>query len=221
MNYHYFIESFQGMVEKNIPDEVGRLTRLIKFTKGEVRALIQLCIHLPPEDGYKTAKALLKKRFGDSYIIMAAYRKEIAAWPTLKSGDGAAFRTFHSFLIKYQHLTTSLTWNELENPDTICRLLTKLPMYMIDRWNRKVHSIRKKTTMEPKFQDFVDFIEEEAELVNDPLFSRQSVEKRMDAKDKRGKLKTFTTQYQLRRASIKEQHREMCLVSGNTRSRGM
>ena len=41
MDYHFFIATFREVVEKNVIDARGRLTRLIKYTSGEARELIQ------------------------------------------------------------------------------------------------------------------------------------------------------------------------------------
>ena len=194
LNYHYFMASFKEVVEKNVQDDRGRLTRLIKYTSGEARDLIQHCIQLSSSTGYATAKDLLERRYGNSYTVISAYRREIKNWPTVKGGDATGFRKFHNFLIKCQSISSSLTWNVLENPDTICTLLTKLPVFVIDKWNSKVLSIRRKKDREPRFNDFVDFIEQETILVSDPLFSRQAVEKLSNNKEKKGKVQSYATQ---------------------------
>ena len=56
LNFHYFIALFSEAVEEKIEDPRGRLTRLIKYTTGEVKDLIKNYIQLPAKDGYKAAK---------------------------------------------------------------------------------------------------------------------------------------------------------------------
>ena len=80
------------MVEKNIEDPKGRLICLIKSTSGEARELVKNCIHFPDDSGYQHAISLLKRRYGNPYQLMAAYRKEIKDWPLVKAGDAAGFR---------------------------------------------------------------------------------------------------------------------------------
>ena len=46
LNYFYFMALFKEAVEKKICDRKGRLTRLVKFTRGEAKELIQHCIQL-------------------------------------------------------------------------------------------------------------------------------------------------------------------------------
>ena len=108
----------------------------------------------------------------------------------MKGGDASAFRKFHNLLIKCQNLSTTLERNALDNPDTICNLLTKLPVYLRDKWNRKVFVIRK-SFREPTFCDFVEFIDDESTLVCDPLFSRNAIDKFSGIEYKKKKLKNF------------------------------
>ena len=54
-------------------------------------------------------------------------------------------------------------------------ILSKVPVFLQDRWNRHVHKIRKIQTREPGLPDLTNFIEDEMNLVNDPLFSREAV----------------------------------------------
>ena len=77
MEFHYFMAIFHEVVERKIDDEQGRLTRLIKFTKGEPKEMVKTCIQLSSEVGFKTAKRLLHERYGDPHRITAAYRNQI------------------------------------------------------------------------------------------------------------------------------------------------
>ena len=75
-----FIEA----VEKKIDDPKGRLTRLIKFTSGEAKELIQHCIQLPDLIVYKQVISLMERRYGNPHTIVAAYRRKIKKWPLFK-----------------------------------------------------------------------------------------------------------------------------------------
>ena len=92
MEFHYFMTIFHEVVERKVDDARGRLTRLIKFTKGEAKEMVKTCIHLPPEVGFKTAKRLLHEKYGDPHKIGAAYRNQIKIWPQIKAGDSDAYR---------------------------------------------------------------------------------------------------------------------------------
>ena len=116
---------------------------MIQYTKGEAKDLVKNCIYLPSEQEYREAMRILHNRYGDPHKILAVYRKEIKEWPAVKASDAAGFRRFFNFLVKCKSLLSENKMNILiNNPDVICMLLSKLPIYLQDRWNRKVYKLR-------------------------------------------------------------------------------
>ena len=105
LEYHYFITLFHKLVEKRIEDPRGRLTRLIKYTKGDPKEMIKHCVQQPAAVGYDNAKKLLQQRYRNPYRIMSMYRKEIKAWRLLKNSDGGSFQKFYNFLLKCESIT--------------------------------------------------------------------------------------------------------------------
>ena len=191
--YHYFLAVFKEVVEKKIDDVRGRLTRLIKYIDGELKEMIKHCIQQPANIGYKTARSLLEQKYGNSHSIIAAYRKEIKAWLQLKPADGAAFQKLHNFLIKCESATYGQTWNALDTPEMMCLVLSKLLGHTRERWNKSVMSIRRRYSREPDFADLIHFIEDDATLVYDPLFSKKALSGYVDKIEvpvKRKQLKT-------------------------------
>ena len=192
--YLYFLAVFEEVVEKKIDDARGRLTRLIKYTDGEPKEMIKHWIQQPANIGYKNPRSLLEQKYGNPHSIIAAYRKEIKAWPQLKPADGAAFQKLHNFLIKCESATYGQTWNALDTPEMMCLVLSKLPGHTRERWNRSVMSIRRRYSREPDFADLIHFVEDEATLVNDPLFSKEALSGYVDKREvplKRKQLKTY------------------------------
>ena len=55
LNFHYFMAVFEKL-SKKIENPHGSLTRLIKYTTGEVKVSIKSYIELPAKDGYEAAK---------------------------------------------------------------------------------------------------------------------------------------------------------------------
>ena len=91
---------FKQVVKKKVSDQMGRLTRLLKFAGGEAKKLIKHCIHLPPDTGYESAVRLLNNKYGNPHCLLASHRKEITALPSVKTGDVSGFRKFYSFVLK-------------------------------------------------------------------------------------------------------------------------
>ena len=123
MEFHYFKAVFNEAVKKRVDDEQGKLTHLIKNTKGDAKDKVKNCIQLPPEDGFKTAKHLLNGRY--RHQIMAAYCCEIKQWPQIKSGDTVAYQKLQNILIKCENIEHLQSWNVFDTPD-ICMLLSNM-----------------------------------------------------------------------------------------------
>ena len=59
-----------------------------------------------------------------------------------------------------------------------------------DRWSRRVQFTRKNQLREPDLADFIKFVDEETELVNDPLHSQEAVDQHTERKE--GERKSFS-----------------------------
>ena len=149
LNYHHFMTLFKEVVEIKVEDSRGRLITLLKYTSREAKEFINPCIQLPSNEGFKYAKYLLEKVYGNPHKILAIYRKEIKQWPQIKFGDARAFWKFHTFLLKFRSMSFNQRWNALDSPDIVCMLISKLPGGIMKRWNRKVLNIRRCQVREP------------------------------------------------------------------------
>ena len=167
LNFAYFLSMFTISVEKKIEDPIGRLTRLIKCTTWEAQALVKPFINDKPEQGYKNGIELLKRHYGSLYRLLVAYRMEITHMSPIKHGYMSAFRKLFNFLIKCQSLSRSSRNNPLDTPDIICMILSKLPVYLQDRWNRNTLEMCRMHSRQPYLFDFVNFVEDEMTIVSD------------------------------------------------------
>ena len=96
-------------------------------------------------------------------------------WQPIKFGDEIVFRRFHNFLLRCKSVAANQRWNELDTPDILCMLTSKLPSGIMERWNREVLKIRRQQHQEPNLEDFTKYVEDEAILMSDPLFSQQAL----------------------------------------------
>ena len=65
---------------------------------------MQSCSSMEPEEGYKTARALLKDRYGHSYRIATALIDEIPKTPQIKADDGPALQRYSVLLTNCKEL---------------------------------------------------------------------------------------------------------------------
>ena len=107
----------------------------------------------------------------------------------MKLGDAKAFHKFFDFLVKCESISDNQHWNALDTPKILCMLISKLPGMLMDWWNRKVQNIRRRELREPVLTDFVQFVEEETLLMNDPLFLREALHEYAGQNDKAGNAK--------------------------------
>ena len=74
-------------------------------------------------------------------------------------------------------------------------LLSKLPGSVRDKWAGKVLTIRRMVNRELEMSDFIQFVNDEALIATDPVFSKEAVEQYVDKKPscKKGKISPFVT----------------------------
>ena len=162
---------YREAVEKRIKNPQRKLTRLINLTSGEAKELVKPFIHDRPGSGLSNARRLLEKQSSNPHKLLVFYRKEIKQMTKTKPGDAGAYRRLFNFLIKLRSLKYGYQ-NSLDTPDVICMVLTKIPGYLQNRWNRNVQKIRKIQKRETGLIYLTNFIEDTMVLVYDPLFSR-------------------------------------------------
>ena len=199
VEFPYFLTTFKQVVEEKVPDERGRLSRLIKYTKGEAHELVKSCVYLSQEICYERAKELLTQKYGSPFKISSEYRKQLANWPKLKANDAVAFNRFESFLLKYQSAMLMVGKSHECSVELLQLLQCKLPTYLQNRWSRIVFQIRRNTKKEATFEDFLKLVNEESTIIGDPLFSRDAVGevlKSSPASETKPRLRTFRTTLQ-------------------------
>lgn len=150
-----------------------RLYYFKQFTCGNVKEHVRLCHHLPPDKGYREARSLMKKKFGDDYRVAATYKSKALNWPGLKAEDGTALKRFSIFLMRCRNAMEGTKYlAKLEHFDTIQRLIMKLPFNMGKTWRRLVENIMETEERSVTFSDLTKFIDNEARVAANPVFGK-------------------------------------------------
>ena len=89
-------------------------------------------------------------------IYLHIYRKDVKHWPQKKFGCESISDNQHG--------------DALDTPEILSMLISILPGLLMNRWDRKVQNIRRRELRESDLTNFVQFVEEETLLMNDPLF---------------------------------------------------
>jgi hypothetical protein len=174
LEYMYFKASFKEVVEATVNDQRGRLTRLIKYTTGEAKELIQHLVHADHRDCYDVAISLLDKEYGSPHLLTVSYLKKLRNWGSLKENDTTEFKKLYRFLIKCQTYKKDKLLLELDSTEMIRLIISKLPQGQQRRWSRKAVETRR-SLREAGFDDLVRFIENEVEILSDPAYSRAAL----------------------------------------------
>ena len=184
--YHAFIAVFEECVEKVVADPSARLSRLIRFTKGQAKNAITPCSLLPAKEGYREARRILKKRFGDDNLIMGKMVDSIQNGKTVRSPTDLQelvdeLNNCHNTLQRMGKI------REVDSQCVIRRVVDRLQKHHQFKWRDHAVDIKKKTGSYPSFGDLVSFLSNESDKVNDPAYGSIGVsrEKSKQSSDSR------------------------------------
>ena len=146
-----------------------RLYYLEQFTSGDVKELVHF---LPPDKGYQEARRLLKSKFGDNYRVLTAHESKALNWAEVKPEDSTSLNRFSIFLMRCKNAMESGKYlSKFEQPDTIQRLIMKLP-FNLRAWRRLVDHIMETEERNVTFSDLAEFLDNEARVTDNPVFGK-------------------------------------------------
>ena len=186
MEFPSFMTAFESLIESKIEDSCERLYFLGQYTSGKAKEVINGCLQRKSEGSYEEAKGLLKKQFGDPFKIANAHIAKLSSWQPIKPNDGSALQNFSIALDQAKSAMKGMSHMEdLNTAHVLRQLWEKLPRHLRSKWterNNKTKSIKGRIA---DFEEFSQFVREQAELATDPVFSEESVSKpQNDDKDK-------------------------------------
>lgn len=157
LQYNNFMTTFEEHVGSSSVDERMKLTRLIQYTSGKAKEAIRSCALISGSGGYKKAKEILQKRFGDQHIITDAIIRSIR--------NGRPVKTASDLQVLSDELTNCLATlcsmkrlSEVDTQTSIIDISNRLQPYLRNRWRRKALEVKRETESYPGFKDFVEFI---------------------------------------------------------------
>ena len=181
LEYDYFKSNFVEVVERTVDDQRGRLARLIKYTSGEPKELIKLCVYEDPAHCYDNAMARLDKKYGNVHLISSSFLKQLREWPILKINDTAGMEKLYIFLQKCHIYKKKGGLGILDNDIFMRQVVSKLDVTYHEAWRRKAENLRRKKAREPIFDDLLEFIDFQTSSASNPAYSREMIK---EAKEK-------------------------------------
>ena len=105
-------------------------------------------------------------------VVSEDYKKRLRNWRQINEGDSKGLREFSDFLIRCEEAMKSMkSMSELDSTQILQSISAKLPSYSGVKWCRFAHEAQVKDKKVVCFKDFTNFVKQEAELANDPVFS--------------------------------------------------
>ena len=193
IEYGTFIMAFKARIESRTFRAADCLYYLEQHLEREPRELIGGCLHMDPSEGYKEARRLLEKEYGDPFKVSMAYVNKALGWSPVRPDDASGLKRLSLFLIKCKNAMMSVShMNELNHPTNLQNIAKKLPSHLQSRWRDRAAKLKENGRI-ASFKDLADFVVSAAESANDPVFGVQALsstqERRRDNSGRDGKKK--------------------------------
>ena len=172
--YRTFIRAFDSVISSKLVDDGEKLLFLEQFTRQKLREIVRSCLEMPAEEGYKEARKILEKKYGNPIHMNNAYIQKIISHPNIKVDDIEMLDKFLLLLIGCKNAMTSLPveCQETEHPKTIQKIVEKLAAPLQDKWCKRVFDIYEKNSRQGAFEDLVKFIDREVQIASHPVYGR-------------------------------------------------
>ncbi|XP_077997424.1 uncharacterized protein LOC144450652 [Glandiceps talaboti] len=179
LRFAAFMNSFDSFVDKSTVTDADKLTCLMGYCVGKAAKVIEPSALMEPSDGYRKARELHKRRFGDPYTISQACVTKIVSGPPIKPNDGEALREFADDVRGcLETLGAVDRLNDVDSQERMVKVMSRLPIYLQSRWRKQAYKTKKDRARYPDFQECVEFLEMVAEEACDPVFGKIEIQAR-------------------------------------------
>ena len=125
LKYYNFISAFDENVDKMMSDDRAKLARLHQYCVGVAKRVLEACSSM---QGYREARSLLKRRFGNEYEIAQLWIREVTGEGSINVDD---LRKFADRLQTcYRALVAIHCLMEIDTHGKLLRIVSKLPGYL-------------------------------------------------------------------------------------------
>ncbi|CAH8533540.1 unnamed protein product [Schistosoma margrebowiei] len=164
--YWKFLREFETYVESRVKDDGQRLLYLIHYCKGKAKTAIEGCVMLEASFGYKKAKEILKRLFGQAHVIARETLEDLFKTTNVDYSDpeqltNLAIRMENCSMVLKQMKYTA----DLNSLITLERIVGLLPQVMQAQWADWVDELTE-DNREPTFDELTQFIASRARVAN-------------------------------------------------------
>ncbi|KAK3744012.1 hypothetical protein QZH41_004822 [Actinostola sp. cb2023] len=171
VEYCDFIRAFENLIERKTRNPSSRLYYLLQYTAGQVQDLVRSCLAMREETGYTEARKLLAERYGQPYKIATAYVDRVINGQPIRAEDGPALQKFSILLTSCNNTLKEIGYlSRLENPESLRKIVDRLPYSLKLKWREAADSITQKGKRDPTMKDMTEFVEARSRVANHPIF---------------------------------------------------
>ncbi|KAJ8041002.1 hypothetical protein HOLleu_15480 [Holothuria leucospilota] len=190
--------SFESMVSQAQNTADQKLSYLAKYTKGEVRQLVdryRLRHITSPERAYGEVWLELERRFGNKSKVTAEIINRITNFPKLGKQDRHQLQVLTDLCVDAAAQMNYLPGlNILNYPQTLYPVLEKLPEHVHNTWRKEVSRYKVTYGNYPSFLQFSEFLRHMAKMYNDPdLYPADKSVSQRNSKATRAPLRVMAT----------------------------
>ena len=176
IHYPDWKSSFYALIHRKNLSSSDKMYYLKRYLDGSAKEAISGLFLQNSSEAYERAWSILDDRFGHPFIVTKAYRDKLQRWPKIGTKDHQGLRRFADFLTSVETAMEVIEGlNVLNDYMENQKLLTKLPDWLVSRWNREATRVIKQEKKYPDFKTFTTFINAEADLVCNPISSCYAV----------------------------------------------
>lgn len=140
LKYKLFMRAFKYNIEDKTSSNQDRLCFLEQYTTGKPKDLVQSCLHMTADRGYKEAMGLLECYFGDEFKIISAYTEKALNWNSIPPDDGKELQNYALFLRGCCNAAQDLSnISELDLPSNLKMIASKLPYKLRENWRSSAY----------------------------------------------------------------------------------
>ena len=126
---------------------------------------------MQPEESIQESRKLLKTRYGQNYKTSIAYVKRVTNGPSITHEDSQVLQKFSVHLMSCKNTSKEIgCLNNVETPDSLQRLIERLPFQLRQRWHDVADDITSNKQREITFEDISRFLELKARALDPPIF---------------------------------------------------
>ena len=169
-----FVTTFNVVIGNVVSDPAAKLVRLKSQLTGAASDSIKMCRTDSGEDGYARAMKILRDRFGSPYIVCSSVIEQLIHGPDVRSPS--ELRTLADELCNAEiTLRNNQMYTEIDTQNNIIQICLRLESNLRYEWRSRVMKSKQSTGIYLSFSDFVNFVLEHADVVNDPLYGNDAL----------------------------------------------